>query len=409
MRFGRQLTALCAFFVLAVGVAACGSGVPGDSVAVVDGNPITTQAFDHWMFVAAQGNASQSPGSPVIVPNDPPSFTGCVKQVRKQIPSLAKTTDKQIVTDCKQLFTSLSGQVMDFLIKAYWYQAEAAKLHIVVTQAQINKAFQQAKQQQFPTAAQFDAFLKQTGQTLQDILYRVKINQIYMRLVKRYSQAITPARIQAYFTAHQSQFGTPETRNIRIVRTNSQSSAAAALSALKGGQSWATVAKKYSVDSATKNNGGLLTDVTNGEEEAALNKVAFASPTNKLEGPVHGTFGWYVVEVVKVTAAKTQSLAKATPLIRQLLQSQDQTNAQTAVDKAAKKAWGSMTQCRSSYAMADCSGYKAPKTPTTTTGATSTVQTAPAPTATGTATGTSTGTATTSGSSTAATSTSTTP
>jgi hypothetical protein len=38
------------------------------------------------------------------------------------------------------------------------------------------------------------------------------------------------------------------------------------------------------------------------------------------------------------------------------------TAAQTAVDAHAKKDWFKQTTCRSPYAMADCSGYKAPKT-----------------------------------------------
>ena len=76
-----MILALGAFFVVAVAVAACGSGVPGDSVAVVAGNPITTQAFNHWMYVAAKGKASQGPATPVIVPNDPPS-----SQVRRPGP-----------------------------------------------------------------------------------------------------------------------------------------------------------------------------------------------------------------------------------------------------------------------------------------------------------------------------------
>jgi foldase protein PrsA len=86
---------------------------------------------------------------------------------------------------------------------------------------------------------------------------------------------------------------------------------------------------------------------------------------NKLEGPVKGQFGYYVFEVTKVTTGTQQSLAQATPLIRQTLTAQAQNNAQSAVENRAKKHWLSKTQCRSTYAMADCSGYKAPKTSTT--------------------------------------------
>ena len=185
------------------------------------------------MFVAAKGNSSQSPGSPVIVPNDPPQFKNCIAQVRSQIPTLAKQRDKTIQSDCKQLFTSLSSQVMDFLIRASWYQALAHKLDIKVTNAQIQQAFQTAKKQQFPTATAFQAFLSSSGQTLQDILFRVRVNQIYSKLLARHETTVTSAEIQKYFTTHQSQFGTPEKRNIRIVRTNTQAAAKAAKAALE--------------------------------------------------------------------------------------------------------------------------------------------------------------------------------
>ena len=364
-RYRRVTAALCAFFVVGAVIAGCGSGVPGNSVANVDGTPITTQAFNHWMYVAAKSQAAQSPGSPVIVPSDPPNFDKCVAQVRKQVPSLAKTATKTVRADCKQLFTSLSSQVMDFLIKGYWYQAQAAKQGVKVTDAQVQKAFNTAKNQQFQTPAQFQSFLSQTGQTQQDILFRFRINQIFMKLVAKHQKTITPATIQQYYQAHLSQFGTPETRNIRIVLAKDKATADAAKSALQSGQSWDAVAKKYSTDPTSKNKGGLLTGVAKGQEDQALDAAAFSASLNKLSGPVKGQFGYYVFEVQKITNATQQTLAQAAALIRQTLTGQQQTSAQTALDKQVKANFLSQTQCRSGYAMADCSGFKAPKTAAT--------------------------------------------
>jgi parvulin-like peptidyl-prolyl isomerase len=375
----RLISALGAFFVAALAISACGSGVPGDSVAVVDGNPITLQAFNHWMYVAAKGQAAQSPGAPVIVPNDPPDFKGCIAQVRKQVPSLAKTPDATVKSDCNQLFRSLSSQVMDFLIKAYWYQALAAKLGVHVTDAEVQKAFNTAKQAQFPTATAFNTFLTQSGQTLQDILFRVRVNQIYMKLLAKHATTVSAAEIANYYNAHKTQFGTPETLDMRIVLAKSKADAEAAKSALASGQGWASVAKKYSTDASTKNSGGQLLGVTPGSEESALNTAAFSAPVNKVLGPIQGTFGFYVFEVNKTTPATQKSLSEVTSQISQLLSSQNQTSAQSAIDAQAKKQWFKATTCRGPYAMADCSGYKAPKsattlpstttpTPTTTTG-----------------------------------------
>ncbi len=368
-KYLRGISALGAFFAVAVALSACGSGVPGNSVADVGGSPITTQAFNHWMFVAAKSQAAQSPGAPVIVPNDPPNFDRCVAQVRKQVPSLAKTATTQLRSDCKQLFTQYASQVMDFLIKGYWYQAEAARDHIKVSNAQVQQAFATAKSQQFPSATQFNSFLSQTGQTINDILFRFRINQIFTKLIARHTITVTPALIQQYYNTHLSQFGTPETLNLRIVLAKTQAQANAAKAALSAGQSWSAVAKKYSIDPTSKNNGGQLVGVTKGEEDAALNAAAFSAPVNKLLGPVKGQFGYYVFELTKINKATQRSLAKATPLIRQTLAGQQQTNAQTAVDTVAKKHWLSHTSCRAEYAMADCSGYKAPKAATGTTGA----------------------------------------
>lgn len=361
-----MLTALGAFFALAAAVAGCGSDVPSNSVAAVAGNPITTQAYKHWMFVAAKGNTQGATTAPVIVPTDPPDFNDCLNQVREQIPTLDKTPDKTLKSDCAELFNTLNGQVLDFLIKSYWYQAQAHALGIKETNKQVLSALATAQKQEFPTPAAFAAFLTSTGQTLADVKYRVLVNQLYAALLKRYTQQVTPAKIAAYYTSHASSFGTHETRNIRIIRNTSEKQVLAAKAALQSGQSWTVVAKKYSIDSATKDTGGLLVDVANGEVEHALNAAAFAAPVNKLEGPIHGTFGWYVFEVTKSTPATTEPLAKATPSIRQLLAGQYQTASENELNAAVKKSFGDKTFCREDYSMADCNGYKAPATTTTT-------------------------------------------
>jgi foldase protein PrsA len=373
MKRMKTFLALGAFFVVAVAVSGCGSGIPGNAVADMSGNAISTAAFKHWMYIAAKGSSAQTPGAPVIVPSDPPNFDSCVSQVKSQIPTFAKgKTDAQIRAACKQLFTSLSGQVMDFLIRAYWYQAEANKLGINVSQADVNKAFAAAKKQQFPTAAAFNTFLSQSGQTLNDIMFRVRVNEIYKKLLAKHQTTVNAATIQTYYNNHRSQFGKPETRNIRIVRTNTQAGANAAKAALQHGKSWDVVAKKYSIDSSTKNKGGVIVGVSKGQEEQALDTAAFGAKINTIVGPIHGQFGYYVVEVTKIVPGNQQTLVQATPLIKQILNGNKQTAAQTAVDAQAKKQWLSKTKCRSQYSMADCSGYKAPKTTASTAPTTST-------------------------------------
>jgi foldase protein PrsA len=327
----------------------------------------------------------------VIVANDPPQFKSCLKEVRADIPTLAKTADATLRKDCKQVFQQLSGEVMAFLIEGYWYQADAHKLGVKYTDAQLNKDFTKAKKAQFPTTADFTNYLKASGETQQDVLFQIRVNQIFSKLLKRYEKPVNAAAISAYFTAHASQFGTPETRDIHLVRTKTQAQAQAALKALKSGQSWNTVASKYAEDASAKKDGGLLSNVTANQEEAAVNTAVFSSPVNKLVGPIKGIFGWYALEVTKVTAATHESLAKATKTIKSLLTSQEQQAASTKVNAYSKKNWKSKTTCRTTYSVTDCNGYKAPPT---TTAATPTPSTTPTTATTATSTST-TSTATT--------------
>ena len=137
------------------------------------------------MDIAAKGNAGQAPGSPVIVPIDPPRFAGCVRQVRRKIPSLRGTSDRRIRADCAQLFKSLSSQVLDFLIRARWFELRASADGIVITQAQVRKGFEDDKRSQFRTNQQFTTFLKRTGETIPDVIFRERVHIAYEALLRK--------------------------------------------------------------------------------------------------------------------------------------------------------------------------------------------------------------------------------
>ena len=299
----------------------------------------------------------------MIVPNDPPNFTKCIAQVAEADPVADEDAAKTLKTDCKQLFTSLSSQVMDFLIRAYWYQADAAQAgHQGHRRAGPEGVHTPPRSSSSRPTAQFQAFLSSSGQTLDDILYRVRVNQIYTKLLAQHRTTVTAAEIPTYYNAHTSQFGTPETRNIRIVLTKTQAEAQAAKAALETGKSWEAVAKKYSIDPTTKNNGGLLDDVTKGQQDAALDNAAFAAPPNKLHRPDQGPVRLLRVRGDQDHPGHQQTLAQATRMITADAHQQAQTSAQNAVDDAGQEELAApRPRAASMYAMADCTATRRPR------------------------------------------------
>lgn len=374
MRISRKLAAVAAFFVIGAVVAGCGSSIPGNSVATVAGNPISLQAFNHWMYVAAKEQAAEyaeeGVTEPPIVSSNPTNFTSCEKEIRAGIPTLRTATTSALKTDCKELYTSDEGEVMNFLIQSYWLQASAHKAGISDTN--ILSTLNKELKKEFPTKAKLNAYLasnlKSSGETFADMKFTFRVQELLGKLVKRDEKKITSASIAAYYKAHKSSYGTAATRNLHLIRTKTEASAQAAYTELKGGASWDTVAKKYAADASSKADGGALTNITNGEEEAAVNKAIFSASLNTLVGPVKGIFGYYVLEVTKITPATQESLAKATPAIKSTLTSTQESDAENSVLKASEKAWKKSTTCRTpNYQGSYCSNYVKPKTTTTAT------------------------------------------
>jgi hypothetical protein len=183
-------------------VPAATQAIRGNVVACVGARRLTRAKFDHWMYIAAKGNAEASPGTPVIVPTDPPRFKNCIKQARAQISPLKKTSATKLRAECNELFKSLSHTVLDFLIKADWYQNLAAGNDVVVTNRQAWHELNVLRRTEFRTHRQYRRFLKQTGQGISDVLFRVRVNIVYRRLIKIYGSdtALNAAARQALLT-----------------------------------------------------------------------------------------------------------------------------------------------------------------------------------------------------------------
>lgn len=76
-------------------------------------------------------------------------------------------------------------QVMQFLISADWIMGEAAERNVVVTDAQVRRQFLKIKRQQFNTRREFRRFLRQSGQTVTDLLLRVRLDLLSTKLRDR--------------------------------------------------------------------------------------------------------------------------------------------------------------------------------------------------------------------------------
>jgi len=361
----RRLPALGAFFVAAAVVGGCGDSVPGNAVARVADSSITKVDFDRWLDVAASSNPAGK------VDYSPPDFKACVATKKTTAPKPAKgqpaTTDEQYKAQCKQEYEQLRDQALQFLILEKWVAGEANDQGIDVPAKEFKADYEKAKKDAFPMESDFNKFLEQSGMTVSDARFQVAFNTVYTKLREKAikgADKVTDEAIAAFYEKNKERFAQPETRDVRVVLTKTKSKADAALKALKDGDSFAKVAKKYSIDPASKGRGGALPGIAKGSQEKAFDDALFSAKTGELTGPVKVQFGYYVFKVQKITPAEQQSLKDSKTAIKQELEAQAQKAADDEFNAALRKKWKAKTSCRDGFVMDQCKN--APKAETAT-------------------------------------------
>jgi foldase protein PrsA len=370
-RTSRICSALGAFFVLALVLSACGGSsgsLPGNAVASIDGESITKANYLHWATITAKGSATSA--GAVVVP-DPPTFTKCIAQLREQSkpkkgqPAPTTTT---LESQCKQRNEQVVQQTMSTLIQANWIEQEAKEQGVTVSDADVDKQLAQTKKQSFPTKKAYDRFLKQSGMTNEDVLFRLRIQLLAQELTTKIQKSAAPVNDQQvadYYNKNKAQFALPERRDLEIVLTKTEAQANAAKSAIQGGMAWSAAVKKYSTDPATRATSGVLRGVAQGQQDRALDKAAFAAKKGELVGPVKGQFGWYIVRVKTITPPEQTPLKDAKASIKPLLAQQAQQQKLQTFAADFQKRWQDATDCRTGYVVALCSNAPKPKTTST--------------------------------------------
>jgi foldase protein PrsA len=329
------------------------------------------------IVAVAQGIGHPNPsGDEIAVVEDAPDGTITKEEFDR---SLAQTAARQGLKEAPSPGDSQYQQLADAaeadLILARWVTGEADERGIVVTDRQIDEELQKVVQQQFGSQKAFEKFLKQSGFTPDEARDRIRLQLVSQEIqtdVIPQNIDVPQDQIKEYYEANKSQFETPESRDVRVVLTKTESEAAQAKAELEKDSSpkgWQAVAKKYSIDEATKNSGGLRQQVIEGQSEPTLDHEVFSSPQGELVGPFKGQSGYYVIQVETIAPATTtpldcpaddKSCTPASSQIQQTLITAKQNQlAQTFQEDFTAK-WRGRTFCADGYVIDRCSNFSGP-------------------------------------------------
>jgi foldase protein PrsA len=358
----------CAAIAAAALLAGCGSGdsdegadLPPNAVARVGDTILTREDFFAKVRTVRVDRASmdRKPGSGVY---DPPDFEECVAGKKAQ-PSPRENRDKhsdeQLKKECEDEFKEFKNKAMEALVGEEWIRQEAKAHGIELTDAEVERQFADfMKRAGASKKAEYREFLKESGQTREDVLLDIRNDQLEDALADKVmsrAKPVTHADVERYYAEHRDELRRPETRDVDVVLARSESRANAALRALRSGASWSSVADRYSIDDASKKNGGRLERVAPGEHDEALEEAAFEATRGSLEGPVESQFGWYVFRVARVYPPEGPSLDEAEREIRRTLRDERRQRVLDAFNERFGRKYEAITVCAEGFEVPDCS------------------------------------------------------
>jgi hypothetical protein len=188
----RRLSALGAVAVTITGLTACGGGSSGEIVARVTGvGSISRATLEHWMPVEAVVLYQEYPTRPVpkgVIP-DPPGYAACIAYLKatpqKLVESGPKPTAVQLKSKCRQKYQELKALTLNTLIVWDWTIAAGLALGMKATDAEVRARFDEGNKRYFPRRAEFARYLRLTGQTVPDMLFRSKVQVFEAKLIEK--------------------------------------------------------------------------------------------------------------------------------------------------------------------------------------------------------------------------------
>ena len=318
---------------------ACGgsSSVPSGSVAVVGGTEISKDELDQLLEQRKKGLEAQ----------------------KQEFPK-AGTPEYQ----------SLQTQLVAYLVQLEQFRQAADELGIEVTDTDVNKAEDDLVKSRFDgNEKEYEKALKQQGLTPEDYRSTLETSVLAQKLFDEVTKDTTASDqdVLGYYTQNQSQYGTPESRDVRHILIaekgangqvdfeKSKGKADQIYAELKGGADFASLAKADSEDPGSKDSGGKLT-ISRGQTVPEFDKTSFELDQGELSKPVKTQYGYHVIEAVSpVRPAKTTPLDQVKASIRATLLQQKRNEVMSAWVEGLRKKYDGKV----SYA----AGYEPPEVP----------------------------------------------
>ncbi|HXV96655.1 MAG TPA: peptidylprolyl isomerase [Gaiellaceae bacterium] len=342
MPLWTRLIAVLAALALGVAAAGCGGGdddeasgeVPADAIALVGDRAIPKSEYDRLL---SQAEATY--------------------EAREQEFPAAGTPE----------FAQLRNALVRSLVEQAQFEIAAEELGLTVTDEELQTRLDELKEQFFEgDEAKYREELEKQGLTEEQVLKDLRTRMLSEKIFEEITSEIqvADADIEAYYEENKTQFEQPASREVRHILVKNKAKADEIHAQLENGGDFAKLAKQFSQDPASKEEGGNFT-AQKGATVAPFDEVAFELETGELSQPVKTQFGWHIIEAVgDIEEAATQPLSEVEEQISTTLLEEKKN---TRINE-----WVQELQDRFADLVVYAPGFEPPPEPETTSGETDT-------------------------------------
>ncbi len=213
---------------------------------------------------------------------------------------------EQLLYPSLNVTTAVKKQILnEIIVYDRLLYAKAVAAGIKIPQSTIDNTVLQWKQGEISQTFQgnsqnFDAKLQSLNLTENDISSLIGVQLTLQAYSQTLVKSIPIAQAKTYYQQNLANFATVTERAI-LVKTLPLAQKVQKL--LLAGGSWNTLAKQYSQDPGSKNNGGEYANQNPTQWVTPFKDHAMTQPIGQIGAPFNSTYGYFVMEVLKRTIA----------------------------------------------------------------------------------------------------------
>jgi len=288
--------------ILISALALSGCAKKAEKFALKEGTPAFTLAKDLAAIVPALG-----PDKSTVLVETKGFVVTAAEVIQAAADNLGNRSDQLKTVDAGQM-KKIIDQAASSLAERKLLLAAAAAAKTVLPAGELDKALQSEYTQAGGEQAFLEA-LKGAGVSIDHVKTSVEETLLINKFLSGIAEAGGKITEEALRKAYEQDLAAGKTATVRHIliltqgKTDQEKAAAKTkiegiLAEAKAGADFAELAKKYSEDPGSKDNGGLYEDFPRGQMVKPFEDAAFSIPAGQLSGVVETSYGYHILQIV---------------------------------------------------------------------------------------------------------------